>query len=130
MSPSCHGFVRLSLPSSQSKNGPRARVMVADRYWDDVVRLLYDRDLIAPIVDDDIFKAHGRMVLNGHFGVEKPDKPLTPEGPALRLIMNFVPINTYLLEALGEVATLPRAGQCMTMYGEDQSSSFYLYALR
>eukprot|EP00971_Amphidinium_carterae_P030121 592170-Amphidinium_carterae.1 len=113
--------------------------MVADQHWDEVVRLLYDRHLIAPIVDDDIFKANGRMILNGLFGVEKPDKPLTPEGPALRLIMNFVPINTYLLEALGEVATLPRAGQwamtvvqdeeVMAMYGEDQSSSFYLYAL-
>eukprot|EP00971_Amphidinium_carterae_P146603 2905775-Amphidinium_carterae.2 len=53
--------------------------------------------------------------------------------------MNFVPINAYLTETLGEVSTLPRSGQwamvvmgeneVMAMYGEDQSSSLYLYAL-
>eukprot|EP00971_Amphidinium_carterae_P250924 4981191-Amphidinium_carterae.1 len=70
--------------------------MVADQHWDDVVRLLYDRHLIAPIVDDDIFKADGRMVLNGLFGVEKPDKPLTPEGPAGPPANNELCANQYL----------------------------------
>eukprot|EP00971_Amphidinium_carterae_P027627 544227-Amphidinium_carterae.1 len=116
---------------------PRAKVMCADADWPEVCRLFHERGLIAPISDSGIFHAHDKPVLNGLFGVEKVDK--APRGPALRLIMNLVPTNTYLKEVLGEVSTLPRAGQwamivvhedeLMTVYGEDQTSSFYLYAL-
>ena len=118
---------------------PSARVMVAKNEWEHAVSMLYARSLVAPIPDSDVFQVDGHMVLNGMFGVEKPDKPPTSRGPALRLITNFVPINSYIREVLGEVHTLPRAGQWATVvladgqvlvsYSKDQSASFYLYSL-
>eukprot|EP00971_Amphidinium_carterae_P352513 6492630-Amphidinium_carterae.2 len=118
---------------------PRARVMVKDGHWEELVTLLFTRGLIAPIEDEQIFAVDNNKVLNGMFGVLKPGKAATPHGPVLRLIMNFTPVNSFLMEVLGEVATLPRAGQWATLiladdetlvsYGEDQSASFYLYSL-
>ena len=65
--------------------------MVANNEWEHVVSMLYARSFAAPIADSDVCQVDGQMVLNGMFGVEKPDKPPTSRGPALRLIMNFVP---------------------------------------
>ena len=90
------------------------RIMAARNEWEHVVSML-SRSLVAPIADSDVFQVDGQIVLNGMFGFEKPDKPLTSRGPALRLIMNFVPINSYTREVLGEVHTLPRAGQWATV---------------
>ena len=104
------------------------------------VTALVSRGTVEPIPFEDIFEGSHGQVLNGMFGVPKLDKPVTEKKRlALRLIMNFVPINAYLLAHLGELRTLPWTGQwstfvvgdnqVFTLYGEDQTAFFFFYEL-
>ena len=77
--------------------------------WDQLASALVSRGIVDSNPSDDILDGSNGKVLDGIFGVPKLDKPLTETRPARR--MNFVPINAYLLEHLGEVRSLPRTGQ-------------------
>ena len=101
---------------------------------------LVSRGTVEPNPYEDIFEGSHGQFLNGMFGVPKLDKPVTEKKRlALRLIMNFVLINAYLLAHLGELRTLPWTGQrgtfvvgdneVFTLYGEDQTAFFILYEL-
>eukprot|EP00438_Fugacium_kawagutii_P028684 Skav214062 [mRNA] locus=scaffold2017:694813:699466:+ [translate_table: standard] len=49
------------------------------------------RGIVESIKYDDIFRAKGKVVLNGAFAVEKKGEPLPGEARITRLIMNFIP---------------------------------------
>ena len=55
---------------------PRARVNVAASEWPQVCKLL--------IPAKQVFRAHGKQVVNGIFGIEQPNKPPTSAGPRQR----------------------------------------------
>eukprot|EP00973_Karenia_brevis_P067531 9394508-Karenia_brevis.AAC.1 len=65
------------------------------------------------------FRVNGEGVFVGLFGVPRPQDPVTPRGPSLRVIMNCIPIISYLHDVASEVDTLQgvhngRTSFCLT----------------
>ena len=100
---------------------------------------LFEIGIVEPIEELDIFTVDGVKVLNGFFGVPNGKGETESGAPFLRFIMNFVPINSYLHELIGETKSLPNMAQwahfvvhedeIVLLYSEDQRASFYLYNL-
>ncbi len=118
---------------------PRAKVFCDKAELNKVMCLLWRRGVVEAIDDNHVFTALGKQMLQGMFGVERPQDPVTPSGPGLRVIINLIPTNTYLREQAGDVCTLPMGGQWAVLVllegevvwlrSEDQKACFYLYQL-
>ena len=121
------------------KEVPKAKVHCDADEWPHVVRTMYDRNIVEMFDVSDVFAIDGEGVFVGAFGVIRPQDPVTVKGPGLRLIMNCIPIISYLHSISSEVETLPRGAQWKStvfldghicwLCSEDQKSSFYLYGL-
>ena len=116
---------------------PTPQVMCADDEWEKVVKALYDRHLVVPVERNPV--VDGKSVLNGAFGVIKPDR-LTESGlPVLRMIMDLRASNTILEQLEGDCKTLSGAacfqkivmeeGEELLLSGDDLNSAFYLFRL-
>ena len=95
-----------------------------------------DRGLVRPVNHCPVLD--GEKVLNGAFGVAKPDK-MTAEGePVLRLIMDLRATNYCMKQIDGDVGHLCGAtsfqriviesGEELLVSGEDLTAAFYLFA--
>ena len=113
---------------------PRLRVHAnQDIAWE-----LYDRGVVEPVESPLVVK--GRELVNGAFGVAKPNKHLADDRPVLRLIMDFRAVNsvTRLLE--GDIRSLTSApslqhialpeGKLLRLSADDLCAALYLFVLR
>ena len=92
-------------PSHEWEQVRKARVMVADRDWTEVATGLLEAGIFGVVPESEVFRVHGRPLLNGLFGVEKHEEV---EGtPVYRLIMNLVPLNALCQGLHGDITTLP-----------------------
>ena len=129
------------LPSWEWPDQPtKSRVRATQEEWNKIVQAAYDRGLMAPMEDDQVFRDNaGRKVLNGAGGVKKLKKIGGEEKTMQRFISNFIPINQYLSHLSGGDQFLPYLGQ-LTLLGleddetmlvdsEDFCSCFNLFTL-
>ena len=85
---------------------PRARINATRDEWNRVCAELYDRGIIESIPLSEVFHANGVPVLNGAFAVEKRGKAGVGQCRVTRLIMNFVPTNSFQRLMRGDLDTL------------------------
>ena len=76
-------------PASWPNPLPSASMNVTREEWERIVKVLYDKRIVEPIMVDDVFHVHGRPLLNGVFAVEKSGTPAPGEARITRLIMNL-----------------------------------------
>ena len=116
---------------------PKPKVMAEDEEWEKIGAELYSRGLVRPV--EQCAQLDGRKILNGAFGVVKPNKA-TPSGKeVLRLIMDFRACNAVTKIIEGDVRTLASApalqhvvmpsGSVLRLSAEDLVSAFYLFSL-
>ena len=111
------------------------RIMVDDRSWEQVCTGLLAKGVCKLIKEDEVFKVHGRPLLNGMFGVSKDE--FVDGVEVFRLIMNLVPVNKLCRSLVGDVSTLPawsgmqsfflEEGKVLLMSSEDIRCFFYLF---
>ena len=129
----------LRAPEDWPEKVPRASILCDAQDYEALVARLYKIGIVEAIEEDEIFTVNGEKTLNGLM-VVPIGKGTLPSGELLlRLIMNFVPINSYLHEQIGETRSLPNMAQwghfvvhkdeIVLLYSEDQRASFYLYKL-
>eukprot|EP00438_Fugacium_kawagutii_P034020 Skav221004 [mRNA] locus=scaffold1846:71194:78195:+ [translate_table: standard] len=116
---------------------PRPQVLCEDGEWEQVVKALYDRHLVIPISQHPVVQ--GEEVLNGAFGVVKPDRFTEAGDPILRMIFDLRASNTILDQLEGDVRTLCGAagfqkllieeGNQVLVSGDDLTAAFYLFRL-
>ena len=116
---------------------PKPRVMCEQEEWNSLVKAMAERKLIRPV--SSYPKVDGRPVLNGAFGVTKPDKFTSDGLPILRLIMDLRASNAILEQLDGDLSTLTGAstfqkivveeGETLLISGDDLTSAFYLFKL-
>ena len=118
---------------------PRAATMLAPgQEWIALARELFTRGICHFVPEGDVFAPRGIPLVNGLFGVTK-GKELEDGRPILRLICNFVPINSYLHTIRGAVDDLPYIVQwgAIALAGdehirvsqEDMTAAFYLFRM-
>ena len=116
---------------------PKPKVMAEDEEWEKIGAELYFRGLVRPV--EQCAQLDGRRILNGAFGVVKPNKA-TPSGKEVpRLIMDFRACNAVTKIIEGDVRTLASApalqhvvmpsGSVLRLSAEDLVSAFYLFSL-
>ena len=116
---------------------PKPKVMASDEEWEKIGGELFRRGLVRPV--EQCAKLDGRKILNGAFGVVKPNKT-TPGGEeVLRLIMDFRACNAVTRIIEGDVRTLASApalqhvvmpsGSVLRLSAEDLVAAFYLFSL-
>ena len=124
-------------PSHEWGHTRKAKVMVADRDWTEVATGLLEAGIFGVIPESEVFKVHGRPLLNGLFGVEKHEEV---DGiPVYRLIMNLVPLNALCQGLHGDITTLPhwfgmtpfhiQPHESMVVSSEDLRCFFYTLRL-
>eukprot|EP00438_Fugacium_kawagutii_P022919 Skav229978 [mRNA] locus=scaffold372:377191:382604:+ [translate_table: standard] len=116
---------------------PRPQVMCGDDEWEKIVKALYERKLVEPIEQHPVVQ--GEKVLNGAFGVVKPDRFTDSGEPILRMIFDLRASNTILDQLEGDVRTLSGAagfqkllieeGNQVLVSGDDLTAAFYLFRL-
>ena len=99
-------FLTLKPPDQWPDKDPQACISGTKPEWYRVCRVLYERGIIEPIPLEKVFHAHGVPVLNGAFPVLKKGKAMGNETKATRLIMNFVPTNSFQRLRAGDLNTL------------------------
>ena len=121
---------------------PHAVVRATQAEWDRIAAQLVQRGVACVIEEKDIARHKGELVLNGAFGVVKPNKfvescngPL----PGLRLIMDFRAANALHRMLPGDVDSLVGPakwqgislgrGEILVTSGDDLVSCFYLFKL-
>ena len=77
---------RLMLEPPQGPR-PRPKVRASDEEWPKIARAMFDRGLVRPVSQCPILDEE--RVVNGAFGVAKPDKKTDDGQPILRLIMDL-----------------------------------------
>ena len=107
--------------------------------WERIVKVLYDKRIVEPIMVDDVFHVHGRPLLNGVFAVEKSGTPAPGEARITRLIMNLVPSNALQKLMTADLPTLAgsaqwagvqlRPSEVLLWSGDDQRGAFYAWRL-
>ena len=118
---------------------PRARINATKEEWYRVCEELFKRGIIEPIRLEDVFHGPEGPVLNGAFAVEKKGKPGDGQVRVTRLIMNFVPTNSFQKLMMGDLNTLAgstswcqlilREDQVLLWCGDDQKGAFYEWEL-
>lgn len=116
---------------------PQPRVMCEDGEWPKVVKALYERHLVVPVNTRP--SVRGEPVLNGAFGVVKPQKYTDTGLPVLRMIVDLRASNTILEQLEGDVRTLTGAAafqklmmgpdEELLVSGDDLTAAFYLFRL-
>ena len=117
---------------------PKPQVLCDDAEWPKVVKALYDRNLVVPVQTRPTVE--GVPVLNGAFGVVKPEKFTDTGLPVLRMIIDLIRASNTILEQLeGDVNTLTGAASFQKLMlgpeeellvsGDDLNSAFYLFRL-
>ena len=86
---------------------PRPRVLCEDTEWPRVVKALWERNLVTPVQTRPTVQ--GVPVLNGAFGVIKPEKFTDSGLPVLRMIIDLRASNTILDQLEGDTKTLTGA---------------------
>ena len=99
---------------------------------------LIERNICEWIDLDRVYKVNNIPVLNGLFGVEKPNK-LSDGRAVLRLIMNLTGSNSTQEQLEGTTSALPSItswqsifledGESLSLHQSDMSSAFYLFRL-
>lgn len=102
-----------------------------------VFELLRERGIIRWVPEETVFCTPRGPVLNGLFGVVKPNKYTESNLPVLRVIMNLVPTNSLFKVIQGDIGFLPNAaswiplvvaeGSELFLSQGDMSSAFYLF---
>ncbi len=121
---------------------PHAVCRCTQSEWDKIACELVKRGVAAVIDESDIAVSNGEMILNGAFGVTKPNKWVgDPEDgiPVLRFIMDFRAANAAHRMLPGAVSSLVGAskwqgfclgdGEVLLSSGDDLVSAFYLFRL-
>ena len=121
-----------NLPKLQGK------INIVKEDLEDVIGELCRRNVCDWVPLDEVLHYRGQPVLNGMFGVEKPQK-LGDNSPVLRVIMNLVPSNSVHHQLTGGTSSLPFIGQWLSVvldgsqeirtWQSDMSSAFYLFSL-
>ena len=116
-----------------------ARVHIVKGQELDVFNLLYQRGIIKWIPSEQAFSDERGTYLNGLFGVIKPGKFCSNQLPALRVIMNFIPVNGLFSVMRGDIDCLPSAthwlplclsaGEEISLSQGDMSAAFYLFSI-
>ena len=119
------------------ENIPQPRVMGDDDEWERIGAELFRRGLVRPV--DRCASLDGKRILNGAFGVVKPNKTTESGKEVLRFIMDFRACNSVTKIIEGDVRTLASApalqhvvmpsGSVMRISAEDLVAAFYLFAL-
>ena len=119
---------------------PHAVVRATQSEWDIIAAQLVQRGVARVIEEDQIARHKGELVLNGAFGVVKPNK--TVDGgdgplPVLRLIMDFRAANALHRMLPGDVDSLVGPAkwqgislgwdQVLVTSGDDLVACFYLF---
>jgi len=101
----------------------KSRVRASQEEWNKIVQAGYDRGLMAPMEEDQVFRdGAGHKVLNGAGGVKKLKLVGGEERTMQRFISNFIPINQYLAHLSGGDQFLPYLGQLTLMGLEDDEA--------
>eukprot|EP00435_Cladocopium_sp_Y103_P060385 s256_g22.t1 len=118
---------------------PKARINATKEEWYRVCGVLFERGIIEPIPLCKVFHAHGVPVLNGAFSIEKKGSAEGSATRVTRLIMNFVPANTYQRLMAGDLGTLSSSSawcqvilggdEIIVWSGGDQCGAFYAWQL-
>ena len=116
---------------------PAPRVHALPEQWHLIARELYDRGLVEPVEEPLMIK--GKALVNGAFGVVKPNKHLPDDRPVLRLIMDFRGINSVTRVLEGDIRSLTGApslqhvvlpeGKVLRLSADDLCAAFYLFSL-
>ena len=118
---------------------PKASINATRDDWYDICCELVKLNILEPIPYEEIFRAHGKVVLNGAFAVLKKGTPAPGESRVTRLIMNLIPSNSYQRLMAGDLGTLSsstnwcnivlKPDQCLLWSSEDQKGAFYAWKL-
>jgi hypothetical protein len=119
---------------------PRARVNATDDEWAIIRKELYRVGIVAIVPEGDILVRHGRKVVNGAFGVVKPNKKGPTGKKVVRLIVHLKPANACQQMISGSNCTLvgPSAwlrivleddDTVLMFWGDDFACCFYVYRL-
>ena len=121
------------------KKNPKARINATRDEWFRICEELFQRGIIECIRLEDVFKANGSPVLNGAFAVEKKGQPGVGQVRVTRLIMNFVPANSFQKLMQGDLGTLASSSswtqfvlgpnEVLLWSGDDQRGAFYAWEL-
>ena len=116
---------------------PQPQVLCGDEEWEKVVQALHERHLVSPVTTKP--SVGGVPVLNGAFGVIKPDRMTESGLPVLRMIFDLRASNTILEQLEGDVRTLTGAASFQKLMlghedqllvsGDDLTAAFYLFRL-
>lgn len=116
---------------------PQPQVLCGDEEWEKVVQALHERHLVSPVTTKP--SVGGVPVLNGAFGVVKPDRMTESGLPVLRMIFDLRASNTILEQLEGDVRTLTGAASFQKLMlgpedqllvsGDDLTAAFYLFRL-
>ena len=98
-------FETYLLPEEDQVYTKPPRVLVPPEGWERFCRGLLELGIFDKVHEDDLYKVHGKPILNGLFGVSKGEYENQFE--VMRIIMNLVPINQVCRSLEGDVATLP-----------------------
>ena len=117
---------------------PHAVVRATQKHWEGIAQELVSRGIACVIPESEIATCKGQLVLNGAFGVVKPNK-WVGDKPILRLIMDFRAANAMHRSLPGAVETMVGPakwqGICLgeedglAVSGDDLVSCFYLFAI-
>ena len=118
---------------------PIASMNCTREEWCKVARVLVEKQILAPIDRESIFRVRGEPLLNGVFTVEKKGVAAPGEHRITRLIMNCVPSNSIQRLMVGDLPTLSASSQWTAAYlrpsqvllwsGDDQRGAYYAWAL-
>eukprot|EP00438_Fugacium_kawagutii_P004694 Skav217774 [mRNA] locus=scaffold1782:124:5579:+ [translate_table: standard] len=116
---------------------PEPNVMCGDIEWQKVAKALYERHLVAPV--ERYPRVADVPVLNGAFGVVKPEKFTDDGQPVLRMIIDLRASNAILEQLEGDVHTLTGSSAFQKLVvdyeddllisGDDLTAAFYLFKL-
>ena len=135
----CDPGLALKAEKDWPKQVPKASINATREDWYEICSELVKLNILEPIRYEDIFRAHGEVVLNGAFGVLKKGTPAPGECRVTRLIMNLIPSNSYQRLMAGDLGTLSsstnwcnivlKPHQCLLWSSEDQKGAFYAWRL-
>ena len=116
---------------------PMPKVMADPEEWEKIGGELYRRGLVRPV--EHCARLDGKKIVNGAFGVIKPNKMTESGKEVLRLIMDFRASNAVTRIIEGDVRTLASApalqhvvmpsGSVLRISAEDLVAAFYLFSL-
>ena len=128
------------LPAGERATAPaRAKVHIAKGQGLKVFGLLEERGSIKWAPATETFSDDRGEILNGLFGVIKPNKFTANHLPVLRVIVNLIPTNGLFRMLDGDISFLPSAtgwlplciaeGEEVYMSQGDMASAFYLFRM-